>query len=211
MMKWVFSALILLSVVFGIMNGQMSEVTNAALQECSTAVTLFLSLVGVMALWSGLMNVAVKSGATNFITRLFTPIARFLFKGLDPNSKAFHAISMNMTANLLGLGNAATPLGLEAMSELEKENKGRKTASNHMVMLVVINTASIQLIPTTIAALRLKHGSASPFEIIPAILLSSIFSVISAVLIVIAFRRIGDKNADKDNLVKDERRNNEIN
>lgn len=199
MMKWVFSALILLSVVFGIMNGQMSEVTNAALEECTTAVTLFLSLIGVMALWSGLMNVAVKSGATNFITRLFRPIAKLLFKGLDPNSKAFHAISMNMTANLLGLGNAATPLGLEAMSELEKENKGRKTASNHMVMLVVINTASIQLIPTTIAALRLKHGSASPFEIIPAILLASVFSVISAVIIVLAFRKTGLKEDSQNN------------
>lgn len=187
MMKWIFSGLIMLSVVFGFFNDRMAEVSNAAMLECGNAVTLFLSLLGIMCLWGGLMRVADRAGATNVLCKLFSPLAKLLFKGIDPKGKAFKAISMNITANLLGLGNAATPLGMEAMHELEVEEKTQGEASDNMILFVVLNTASIQLIPTTIATLRLQHGSQTPLDIVPAILFVSLLSVIAGVIVVRVF------------------------
>ena len=137
-----------------------------------------------MAIWGGIMRIAEKSGITDKMSRLFRPVAKFLFKGINPSGKAFKAITMNITANMLGLGNAATPLGLEAMHELEQEEKTKDVASRNMIMFTVINTASIQLIPTTIATLRFEHGSKSPLEILPAVIISSIASLIVGISLV---------------------------
>lgn len=185
MMKWVFTGLIAVSILFGAMSGRMNEVSNAALSECSRAVELVIKLTGSVCMWSGLMKVAEASGLTDKISKLLSPITNRIFKGLDPQSSAMRMISMNITANLLGLGNAATPLGIGAMKELSRSlpESSRHTASNHMVMLVVMNTASIQLLPTTIALLRLEHGSANPLEILPAILVSSLVSVTAGILL----------------------------
>lgn len=138
------------------------------------------------------MRVAEKSGITDVIARLFRPVLKHLFKGLDTSGKAFHAICMNITANLLGLGNAATPLGLEAMKRLEEEEGENEVTSRNMVLFVVLNTASITLIPTTAASLRLKHGSAAPMEILPCVLITSVCALISALVIAIIFDR-GDR------------------
>ena len=119
------------------------------------------------------MRVAEKSGVTDVLARLFRPLLKHIFKGLDTSGKAFHAICMNITANLLGLGNAATPLGLEAMKRLEEEEGENEITSRNMVLFVVLNTASITLIPTTAASLRLKHGSEAPMEILPCVLITS--------------------------------------
>ncbi len=194
MMKWLLTGMIVLSVLFGMMNGRIGAVSNAAIQEGANAVTLFLSIVGAMCFWNGLMHIAEKSGLTDKLCLLFRPIAKLLFRGLDPQSKAFQAISMNITANLLGLGNAATPFGMEAMSQLERENKTPEVASNHMIMFVVLNTASLQLLPTTLATMRLQHGAAEPFDVMPAIWLASIVSVVAGVLMVLLFakRRTGE-------------------
>lgn len=185
MMKWVFSGLIAASILFGIISGKMNEVSNAAISECSRAVELVIKLTGSICLWSGLMKVAQESGLTDKIAKLLSPITGKLFKGLDFDSPALKLISMNMTANLLGLGNAATPLGIGAMKELSKEQPKqlKNTASDHMVMLVVMNTASIQLLPTTIALLRVENGSTAPLEILPAILISSFVSVTTGILL----------------------------
>lgn len=184
MMKWVFSGLIFLSVIFGVLTGHIEQVSNAAISEGSKAVTLVISLLGAICLWDGLMAVAEKSGLTKIIANILSPITKILFKGLDKNSKALKVISMNITANLLGLGNAATPLGIQAMQELEKENKVKGVASNHMITLVVLNTASIQLIPTTIAMLRYNSGASNPMDVLPAILLTSLASVTVGLLMV---------------------------
>ncbi len=177
MMRWVFGILIILSIIFGIGTGNISEVSNAALNEGVNAVELLLYLLGGMCVWGGIMRIADKAGLTQKLCRAFTPIAKFLFKGLNLNGKAFKAMSMNIIANLLGLGNAATPLGMEAMRELEKEEHTSDTASNNMIVFTVLNTASITLIPTTVASLRLKHGSLQPLDVMPGILLTSFISV----------------------------------
>ena len=181
MMKFIFAFLISISFVDGIFNENTNSVSNAAISGCGDAVQLTITLAGSMAFWGGIMRVAQKSGITDFIAKLFKPVARLLFSGLDLNGKAFKAITMNLTANLLGLGNAATPLGIEAVRRLKEEESTENAASDNIVMLVVLNTASIQLLPTTIAAMRLSHGSVSPLDILPAILISSLISVTAGV------------------------------
>ncbi|MFZ2539502.1 MAG: nucleoside recognition domain-containing protein [Oscillospiraceae bacterium] len=184
MMKWILSGLAFLAIIFGMINGRTSEVNLAALKECSKAVELTITLAGTICLWSGLMRVAQKSGLTLIIAKLLSPIPCMLFKGVAKTSYAMQLITMNITANLLGLGNAATPLGIAAITELEKDTPKelKGVASNNMITLVVLNTASIQLIPTTAATLRLKYGSANPLDIVSAVLISSLVSVCVALL-----------------------------
>lgn len=165
--------MLIVSVVFGAFTGNMSQVGAAALNSCVEAVNLFLYLLGGMCMWGGLMRVAEKAKITDMLSKLFRPALKLLFKGLDMNGRAFHAICMNITANLLGLGNAATPLGLEAMRRLEQEEKPGDTTSRNMIVFIILNTASITLIPTTAASMRLKHGSAAPMEIFPCVLITS--------------------------------------
>lgn len=182
MMTWIFSGMILLSAVLGAMNGRISQVSAAALTESGKAITLVIGLAGVMCLWSGLMKVAERSGLTQRFSRMFSPLLRLLFPGLDARGPAAKAISMNVAANLLGLGNAATPLGIAAMRELEELNPNPTVASNHMVTFVVLNTASLQLIPTTTAALRLQAGAAAPFDILPAVWVTTACAVVSVLV-----------------------------
>ncbi|MDD3193246.1 MAG: nucleoside recognition domain-containing protein [Oscillospiraceae bacterium] len=181
MMSWLFTGMLVLSLLFGILNGRMEQVSIAAVNDCGNAVTLILQLAGVMCLWSGLMRVAEASDLTGKLSRLFHPVMRLLFHDLPTGSPAAKAIVMNLTANLLGLGNAATPLGIAAMKELEKAAPQKGKASNEMAMLVVLNTASLQLIPTTTAALRLANGSAAPMEILPAVWLASAVSICAGI------------------------------
>jgi spore maturation protein A len=136
-----------------------------------------------MCLWGGIMRIAEKGGLTTVLARGLAPLMRLLFPGLDPDGPACRSILMNMAANMLGLGNAATPLGLKAMEELDKANPHPGIASNHMVTFVVLNTASIQLIPTTVAALRLQYGAASPLNILPAVWVTSLASAVVAVIL----------------------------
>lgn len=173
MMNKIFAAMIILSVICSIFTGRASEVSDAAINSCVEAVELFIYLIGGMCMWGGLMKIAEKSRLTDKIALAFRPFARLIFKDIDLNGKAFYAICLNVTANMLGLGNAATPLGIEAMKALEKEDNACGTASRNMVVFTVLNTASITLIPTTAASLRSKHGSASPMDILPCVLITS--------------------------------------
>jgi len=181
MMNYIWAGIMLIAILFGLLNGRISEVSSAVLSGGSEAVQLALVLLGAMAFWSGLMKIADQAGITKMLSRLFYPIVRLLFK-TGKDSPATKAITMNITANLLGLGNAATPFGLQAMKEMEKENKNKGTASNAMAMFVVLNTASVQLIPTTIAVLRAKHGAQNPMDIMPAVWLTSIAALIVGVM-----------------------------
>ena len=165
--------MLIISVIFGAATGNIGQVCDAALNSSVEAVELFLYLLGGMCMWGGLMRIAEKAKLTDMLSSLFKPALKHIFKGLDLNGKAFHAICMNITANLLGLGNAATPLGLEAMRRLEEEEHPGDTTSRNMIMFVVLNTASITLIPTTAASLRIRHGSAEPMEILPCVLVTS--------------------------------------
>lgn len=181
MMKYVFGGLVLLSVIIGFAGGEASSVSNALISSCSDAVTLCISLCGIICLWSGIMRVAQSSGLTEIIAKGLSPILKRLFKGISQKGEAMQFIILNITANLLGLGNASTPFGIAAVKALEKEEKTSDTASDNMILFVVLNTASLQLIPTTAAALRLKHGSAAPMEILPAVWIVSIANVVLTV------------------------------
>jgi spore maturation protein A len=176
-MKWVFSGFVALAVLFGAATGRMGEVSNAALASCGDAVRLVIALAGSMCLWSGLMKVADTAGLTEKLSLALRPAMRLLFKGMGHTSESARAITMNMAANLLGLGNAATPLGIAAMRAMAKEERAGNAATDNMVMFVVLNTASLQLIPTTTAIMRAAAGSARPLDIAPAVWLASAFSV----------------------------------
>ena len=183
MLDYIWSFLMIISFVFGIINGRSGQVTQAVFSGAQSAVTLCLTFAGTIALWSGLMNIAEKSGITKALSATLKPIIKLLFPGLNPKSPAARAICMNISANMLGLGNAATPFGLEAMKQLDIQNPVKGVASNHMITFVVVNTASIQIIPTTIAMLRSKYGSSNPMDIITAVWITSICSLIIGVII----------------------------
>ncbi len=180
MMNAVLVGMLIFSVVSAAFGGNMEALSAAALSGCGEAVTLVISLTGMLCLWCGLMKIAQQCRLTEAVARLFRPLTRLLFPELPAGSPALQAICMNLSANLLGLGNAATPLGLAAMQELQKLNRQKDTASNAMVTFVVLNTASLQLIPTTCAVLRQQAGSATPMEILPAVWLSSVASAAAA-------------------------------
>ncbi|MCI8497188.1 MAG: spore maturation protein A [Clostridiales bacterium] len=182
MLNWIWAGLVIVSVLFALFSGNMAGVSNAVFNGAGNAVQLVITLTGVICLWSGIMRIAERAGITRLLSRLLSPLLRLLFPGLDIKGKAAGAICMNMTANLLGLGNAATPLGLTAMRELQKNNLRPDTASNHMVTFVVLNTASLQLIPTTVAAIRGNLGAASPMDILPAVWMASASSLIVALI-----------------------------
>ncbi len=193
MIDYILAGIIAVSCIYGFVNGGAEAVSNAVLTSGQSAVTLTLSILGAMATWGGVMKLAEKSGLTDKIACLISPFISLIFRGIDKNSKAFKAIAMNITANLFGLGNAATPLGIEAMKELKKEENCNEIASRNMVLLTVINTSSIELIPSTVAALRLTYGSMSPMDILPCVLMVSILSLTAAVTCVYLFDGIGRK------------------
>ena len=161
----------------------MEALSAAALSGCGEAVSLAIALTGMLCLWSGLMEIARRCRLTEALARLLHPLTRWLFPTVPQGSPAMQAICMNLSANLLGLGNAATPLGLAAMRELQKLNPHKDSASNAMVTFVAMNTASLQLIPTTCAALRQQAGSAAPMEILPAVWLTGLSSLAVVLLL----------------------------
>ncbi len=186
MMNYIWIAIIFFSIIISLFNGTISEVSNSILTSGNTAVELCFSLLGTFCLWNGIMNVAEKSGLSQKLSKIMSPILCKLFKGLDRNSDAIMPISLNITSNLLGLSNAATPIGIEAMKKLSNENKNKEIASNNMALFVVMNSAALRLIPTTIAAIRSNHNSINPFEII----LPSIITSICALTVGITMTKI---------------------
>lgn len=177
--NYIWCAMIIISIIVSIFNGTVSETIDAAFEGAKSAVFTVLSFAGVMCFWTGIMKIAEKSGLSQKIEKLLRPIINFLFPNSGDEAKNY--IAMNMSANLLGMGNAATPMGIKAMSCLDRENANPLYASDNMCMLVVLNTTSIQLIPTTIIALRVAASSADPFSIILPIWISSLTAVLSAV------------------------------
>ena len=151
------------------------------MQGADKAIQLIISIAGSMCLWTGIMNIADRSGLSEIISRMLSPVLRILMPELKENKKACSAVCANVTANLLGLGNAATPLGIKAMKELRRLNTSTECPDNTMIMFVVINTASLQLIPTTAAALRQAAGSSDPYSILPAVWISSLIALAAGI------------------------------
>lgn len=182
MLNNIWFGMIIIGVIVGTINGRIDEVTKAAMDSAKTAVEICIGLLGVMCLWTGLMSIAQKSGLVTFVARKVKPIMRFLFPGILDGHPALGAIVMNMVANFFGLGNAATPLGIKAMTELQKLNGDKEVASDSMSMFLVLNTAAIQAIPATIIALRASIGSKNPAEIVGSIWFASICATIAGVI-----------------------------
>ncbi|MBR2409369.1 MAG: nucleoside recognition protein [Lachnospiraceae bacterium] len=188
MLNYLWGGMILVAVVYGAVTGNIKEVGNAALDSSKDAVELCITMLGVMALWTGMMKIAEVSGLTKKFLRLARPVLRFLFPEIPAESKANDYIASNMLANLLGLGWAATPFGLKAMEELQKIHMaqgGKKgVASRAMCTFLIINISSLQLIPVNIIAYRSQYGSVNPAEIVGPAMIATLASTLAAVVFV---------------------------
>lgn len=182
-MSTIIGIIAIVSIILGLYNNNLYDITNVVMDNCNSSVKFMLSIVGTMALWGGLMNIVKDSKLDEKISKVLKPILKLIFSKLNFKGLAYKAITMNVTANLLGLGNAATPLGIEAMKKIKEENNIKKYPSKNMALFTLLNTASIQLIPSTVAAIRYAHGSKNPMEILPAVLISSFVSLTCAIIL----------------------------
>ena len=175
-LTWIWVGMVCIALVFGAAAGQSAAVGAAAAQGVQQAVTFCLTVGGIICLWSGVMEVMRRSGIAAGLSRLLQPVLRRLFPRASRDAQTLDALSMNVSANLLGLGNAATPAGVRAAQAMAREIRG-DAAGDELCLLVVLNTASIQLLPVTIAAVREAAGAAVPFDILPAVWVTSLCSV----------------------------------
>ena len=181
-MNYIFFFLIAASIVAGIVNNTLDKVVNAMLTSCNTAVEISISLIGIMAFWLGIMRIAEKAGLVQIISKLLYPITRFLFKDIEKDSPAIGNIAMSVTANALGLTNAATPIGLKVMKELQEENPKKEEATDAMCMFLGMNTAGFQIIPATVIAILVGFGAKNPTEIILPTLIVTTLAFITAII-----------------------------
>lgn len=185
MMNYIWLFFIISSVIVGLYNGKMAEVSSAVLEASSSAVTLSLGLIGIMSFWLGLMHIAQKAGLLELIAKVFSPILHFIFPSVPKDNPVHADIAMNVTANALGLGNAATPMGIKAMEGLQSLNKNEKdTASDAMCVFLTINTAGIQLLPISVIAILMSLGDENPTDIIVPTILTTFSALIIGLIMV---------------------------
>ena len=187
-MTWIWTGMVVLSLVFGLFTGNLDAVADAAMDGAASAVELSVSMAGILCLWSGVMEIMNVCGLSAGLARAFRPILRRLMPQASRDEKTLAALSANVSANLLGLGNAATPLGIQAVRRMRQGSGG--TATDEMCLFIVCNTASIQLIPTTVAAVRGGAGCSTPFDILPAVWLASALSVTAGICAAKLLRRV---------------------
>ena len=190
MINYVWGFLIIISVICAIVTGNREGVSSGLMNGAEKATKLLITLFGVIVFWSGIMKVAERSGLTGKLVKLLSPILKRIFPDVDESSNAFQAMALNISANLIGIGNAATPFGLRAMAELQKNNLKKDNATDSMVIFVVMNTASMQLIPATIGFLRDSYGSKEPFSIIPCVIICSFCALCVALLFAKGLNRV---------------------
>ena len=166
MLNYIWLAMVILAIVIGGINGKIDAVTKAAIDAASEAVKIAIGLIGVMALWLGLVKIMEDSGLMALVARIIAPVMKRLFPDVPPGDAAMGSMTMNIAANMLGLSNAATPLGLKAMEDLEKLNKTPGVATNAMCTFLTINTGSVQFIPATMIGVMASAGSKDPAAII---------------------------------------------
>lgn len=183
MLNKIWPIFIIISYVYAIMIGNTDKINTSIFSSTQEAVTLCITLLGTICLWNGIMKIAEKTSAITRLTKILNPIVKFLFPELKNQESIRKEISMNMVANILGLGNAATPLGIKAMKSMQEINYDKKTLSNSMVMLIVLNTASIQLIPTTVIAIRLSLDSKNPTSIILPVWIATICAAVAGIVV----------------------------
>lgn len=181
MLNIIWPLFLIISFVYAIFNGRLEQVNTSVFEGTKSAVELCITLLGTMCLWNGIMKIACKTSIVKKLTKVLTPIMKKLFPDIKRQDKVHEEISMNIIANIMGLGNAATPLGLKAMKSMQKVNNDKKRLSNSMAIFIVLNTASIQLIPTTVIAIRSSLKSNNPTAMIVPIWIATIFAAISAI------------------------------
>ena len=179
MLNKIWPLFIIISFSYAIFSGNLEKLNSAIFTSTSDAINLCISLLGTICLWNGIMQIANKTTIIDKLVKILNPIINLLFPEIKENKQIKKEISMNMIANILGLGNAATPLGLKAMKSMQKENKNKEELTNSMMMFIVINTASIQIIPTTVIAIRNSLGSSEPTKIIFPVWIATICAAIS--------------------------------
>lgn len=191
MLNILWPIFIIISFIYACISGNMENINTGIFESCKSAVNLSITFFGTITLWSGIMKIAQDSSLSEKMSKLLSPFIKFLFPEIKKTEPVHKEISLNIIANMLGLGNAATPLGLKAMQSLQNTNPTKDTLSNSMAMLVLINTASLQLIPTTIIAIRHSLNSTNATGIILPVWISTIGAAMAGILSVKLFIKIG--------------------
>ena len=200
MLNIIWVVLLVSGIIIGAFTGNIQAVTDAIMSYADTGVELALGLIGMMSLWLGIMKIAEKSGLIVLIGKALRPIMKFLFPEVPEDHPAMGSMVMNISANILGLGNAATPLGIKAMKELQELNEDKETASNSMCMFLAINTSSVTLIASSVIAYRLSAGSNNPTEIIGPTIIATLASTIAAIIAVKIFEKVAKKKKSTSNV-----------
>ncbi len=193
-MNYIFVFLILISIITAIYTGKIEEVTNELLNATQRAVQVSIGLIGIMAFWLGIAKIAQKSGLINLISKLISPILKLIFNELPKNSPAFSNIALNITANALGLSNAATPFGIKAMKDIKKEENKNDVATNSMCIFLAMNTAGFQIVPATVLAILIAAGAKNPTGIIIPTFIVTLSSFIFAIIVAKILAKIWREN-----------------
>lgn len=183
MVNIIWAAMAIIGILFAMVNGTMDKVNEAVFEGAKEAVTLCIGLISVLVFWLGIMRIAEDAGLLKKLSRLCRPLINRLFPEVPNEHPAMGYILSNMMANLFGLGNAATPLGIKAMEEMKRLNGGKNEASRSMITFLAVNTSSITLIPTMVISIRMNYNSANPTEIVGTTLVATIFSTLGAIMI----------------------------
>ena len=189
-MNYIWYFLIVISIIFGAVNGKLNDVANAIFSGTELAVKIILTLLGIMTFWLGIMKIAEKSGIVEFLSKILNPIAQKIFPEIPKDNPIIGDVAMNFSANALGLANAATPIGIKAIEGMQELNKDKESASNSMCTLLAMNTAGFQLIPATVIAILAANGCNNPTEIIIPTLIVTSTAFISAIIIAKLFKRV---------------------
>ena len=190
MLNKIWPAFIIISFTYAIFSGNLETLNSSIFASTSDAINLSISLLGTICLWNGIMQIASETTFVDKLTKLLSPITKLLFPEMKENKTVQKEISMNIIANILGLGNAATPLGLKAMKSMQKENPKKDTLTNSMLVFIVLNTASIQIIPTTVLAIRNSLGSKNPTQIVFPVWIATICAAVARNYVCNAFNKI---------------------
>lgn len=193
MLNSIWPIFIVISIIFAIFTGNIDKINTSIFESTSTAVELSITMIGTMCLWSGIMEIAANTSIIDKLLKLLRPILKKLFPKVEKDSKEYKEMCMNIVANLLGLGNAATPLGLKAMQTLQEKNIDKKVLTDTMAMFIVLNTASLQIIPTTVIAIRASLNSNDPTKIIVPVWIATISAAIAGILAIKIFSKIEEK------------------
>ncbi len=193
-MNYVFLILIAGSLITGALNGTLNSVTNSMLEACNTSVKIAFSLIGIMAFWLGMMRIAEKAGLVKYLAKILEPAAKLLFKDRGNNKNVTGDIAMSIAANALGLTNAATPIGLKVMKELQEDNPEKETATDSMCMFLGMNTAGFQIIPATVIAVLVGAGAKNPTEIILPTLIVTVLAFLTAIVTALILKKVWRKH-----------------